>query len=117
MKSVTSNGNLSAGEGNDEGKLLLKAIEELLSTEVKLYTVVDSTDLFLTLSTFRLTTDRSIRGNTRFIRFEFAAKRVSSMIWVHRKINLADTGAKPSIRLTHTLQVLHEFGCLLINFS
>ena len=108
---------LGAGEAINEGKVLAKALEELLGTEVKLWIVVDSKDLFSTLSTCRLATDRSIRGDVSSIRFEFATKNVSSMIWVPGKINLADPGTKPDSQLTQTLQVLLESGCLPINFS
>ena len=57
VKSVTSAETLAAGEAIDEGKLLVKALEELLGTEVKLWVIVNSKDLFSTLSICRLATD------------------------------------------------------------
>ena len=69
----------------DEGKVLVKALEELLGTEVKLWIVVDYKDLFSTLLTRRLATDRSIRGDVSSLRFEFSTKNVSSMMWALEK--------------------------------
>ena len=116
IKSVTSAETLAAGEAIDEGKVLVKALEALLGTELKLWITVDSKDLFSTLLTCRLATDRSIRGHVSSIIFEFATKNVSSMICDHRKINLADPGTKPDNPLTPTLQLLLEAGCLALNF-
>ena len=103
VKSVTSDETLAAGEAIDEGKVLVKDFEELLSTEVNLCTVVDSEDLFSTLSSCRVASDRFIRFDFSAIRFEFATKNLSSMIWVPGKINLADPGTKPDSLLTQTL--------------
>ena len=74
VQSVTSAETLAAGEAIDEGKVLVKALEELLSTEVSLCMFVDSKDLFSTLSTCRTASDRSTRRDVGSIRFEFATK-------------------------------------------
>ena len=117
VKSVTSAETFVAAEAIDEGKMLAKFVEELISTEVKLIVVADSKDLFLTLSTCRMAYDRSIRGDVSSIRFEFATKRVSSMIWVPGKINLADPSTKPNSHLTKTLNLLFESGTLPIDLQ
>ena len=75
VKSVSFAETLAAVEVIEEGKVLVKTIEELLGTEVNLRVVADSKDLFSTLSTCRLATDRSIRGDISSIRFEFATKK------------------------------------------
>ena len=108
---------MAAGEAIDEGKVLVKALEELLGTEVGLSIVVDSKDLFSTLSTCRLASDTSIRGYVSSIKFELATKNVTSMTWVPEKINLADPGTKPDSQLTQNLQLLFESRCLPIDFS
>ena len=59
----------AAGEAIDEGKFLVKAIEELFSTEVSLYIVVDSKDMFSALSTCRMASDCSVCGDASSIRF------------------------------------------------
>ena len=117
VKSVTSAETFAAAEAIDEGKMLAKAVEELIGTEVKLSIVVDSKDLFSTLSTCRMASDRSIRGDVSSIRFEFATKNVYSMIWVPGKIYLADPGTKPDIHLTQTLNLLFESGTSPIDFT
>ena len=78
--SVTSAETLAAGEAIDKGKVLVKAVEELLGTEVNLCLVLDSKDLFSTLWTCRMDSDRSTCGDISSIRFELATKNVSSMI-------------------------------------
>ena len=100
--SVTSAETLAAGEAIDEGKILVKALQEVLSTEVRLSIGVDSEDLFSTLSTCLLASGRSIRADVSSTRFEFATKNVSSMIRVPGKINLADLGTNPYSHLTQT---------------
>ena len=75
VKFVTLAVTFAAAEAMDEGKRLAKAAEELIGTEVKLSIVVDSKDFFSTLSTCRMASDRSIRGNVSAIRFEFATKK------------------------------------------
>ena len=76
--------------------------------------VIDSKDLFSTLSTCQMAADRSIRGDLISTRFEFATKKVSYMALVRRKINLADPGIKPDRQLTLALHLLFESGCLSI---
>lgn len=51
VKPVKSAEALSAGGTIDDGKVVVRAIQELLSSKVSLSIVVDSEDLFSTLST------------------------------------------------------------------
>ena len=74
---MTSAETFAAAKAIDEGKMLAKAVEELIGTEVKLSVVVDSKDLFSTLSTCRMVSDRFIRGDPSSIRFEFSTKNAS----------------------------------------
>lgn len=74
-------------------------------------------DLFSTLSTCRLASDRSIRRDVGSKRFQFAIKSVYLMTWVPGKISLADPRAEHGIDLTQTLQLLFESGCLPIDFN
>lgn len=60
--------------------MLVEPIEEFLSTEVKLALAVSSEDFFTTFSTYILASDRSIRGSSSSIRFEYATKNESLMI-------------------------------------
>ena len=95
----------------------MKAIEELFCSEVKLAIVIDSKNLFTTLSTCRLDSDRSTLGDVSSIWFEFATKNVSSMIFVPGKIKLAYPGTELDSSLTQALQLFLECTCLPIDFT
>lgn len=115
VKSLTSAETLASGESIDDGKILLKAIEEMLCTTVDLRVALDSKDLFSAFSTCRMASDRSLSGDTSSIRFDFATRNVSSMIWVPRKVNLADPGTKADSQLTKLSTCsLNLVVCLLI---
>lgn len=86
VKSVPAAEILAASESIDEGKLLKKAYSELINVEVKLIVCVDSKDLFTSLSTQRLSLDRSIRGDVSSIRFEFETGTVDQIICQARSI-------------------------------
>lgn len=58
IKSVTPAEKLATGEATYEGQVLVKAIQELLCTELKTVIVVDLKDLFTTLSVYRLASDK-----------------------------------------------------------
>ena len=74
VKSIPSAKIFATGDAIDEGKALVKALNELLNMNIELWIAVDSKDLFTTLSTCRLASYRSIRGHVSSIRFEFATK-------------------------------------------
>ncbi len=80
VKSIGSAEALATGEAIDQGKVLVRAFNELSNLEIDPCIALDSKDLFTTLSTCRLASDRSIRGDVSSIRFEFAAKGVSPRI-------------------------------------
>lgn len=86
VKSVPAAEILAASGAIDEGKLLKKAYSELINVEVKLIVCVDSKDLFTSLSTQRLSLDRSIRGDVSSIRFEFETGTVDQIICQARSI-------------------------------
>jgi len=117
VKSIASAETLAVGEGIDEGKLLRKAMERLLHTDVDLSIVLDSKDLFETLSTCRNATDRSIRADVNVIRFEFETRAVSKMIWTPGKTNLADPLTKPTSPLCQALSVLLVEGKVPIDLT
>ncbi len=108
---------LSTGEAIDKAKALVKAFNELLELEIELWIALYSKDLFTALSTCSLASDSSIRGDVSSIRFEFATKVVSSMIWVPGKINLADPGTKTDSPLTDLLQLMLVSGSIPVKFT
>ncbi len=109
VKSVGSAETLAAGSAIDEGKLLVKAYEELLQIQTDLLIAVDSKDLYDTLSTCRNATDKSIRADVSVIRYEFETQNVNRMIWVSGKSNLADPLTKPNSPLANPLQLMLFF--------
>ena len=114
---MTSAETLAGCEDVDEGKISVKSLEEVLATEVKLFTVVDYKGLFSTLPTCRSDRDRYICEDLISIRFEFATKNVPSMIQVPGKINSAYLGTNTDSQLTQTLQVSILSGYLPLDFA
>ena len=106
VKSIGAAEILAVGEGIDEGKMLRGAFSKLLGIEIDLLVVLDSKDLFDTLSTCRNATDRSVRADVNVIRFEFETRVVSRMIWTPGKTNLADPLTKRNSPLIDALQLL-----------
>ncbi len=74
VKSIASAETLAAGEAIDEGKVTVRAFEDLFGFKIQLSIAIDSKEVFTTLSTCQLASDRSIRGDVGTIRFEFAKK-------------------------------------------
>ena len=65
-KSIASAETLVTGESIDKGKVLAKVFKEFIVLAIELSIAVDSKDLFVTLSTCRLATHRSIRGDLSY---------------------------------------------------
>eukprot|EP00171_Calliarthron_tuberculosum_P001315 IDg1315t1 len=117
VKSIGSAEILAAGEAIDEGKNVANAYQKLLGLKVDLIVVVDSKDLFTTLSTCRNATDRSIRGDVSVIRYEFETKNLTRLVWIPGNINIADPGTKTNSPLTGALQLLLAAGEISIDLS
>jgi len=108
---------LAASEAVDEGKVLKSAMTRLLGINVELIVIVDSKDLYTSLSTQRNSIDRSIRADVNVIRFEFETNSVNEMVWVPGSLNLADPGTKPDSPLTQPLQLLMHTGMIPIDLN
>ncbi len=63
FKSIAAAENLSAGEAIIEVNVIVKAFEDLFGFKIQLSIAIDSKVLFTTLSTCRLASDRSIKGD------------------------------------------------------
>ncbi len=57
VTSTASAETLAAGEAIDEGKVIVRAFEDLFGFKIQLSIAIDSKDLFTTLSTCRLASD------------------------------------------------------------
>ncbi len=117
VESIASAETLAVGEAIDEGKVIVRAFEDFFGFKIQLSIAIDSKDLLTILLTRRLASDRSIRGDLGSIRFDFATKNISNMIWIRGNSNLADPGTKPNCQLTDTLQLLVASGKLPIDFN
>ena len=79
--------------------------------------VVDSKDLYSSLSTQRQSIDKSIRGDVSMIRYYFETGVLSQVVWIPGKVNLADVGTKPDSPLTTALQHCLASGTLPFDFE
>lgn len=77
VKSTAAAETLAASEAIDEGKVLKKAFSVLFGFTVPLIIVIDSKDLYTSLSTQRNSIDRSIRADVNIIRFDFEIGNVN----------------------------------------
>ena len=105
VKSVGAAEILAAGEAIDESKALVQALSVLLNMKIDLKLLLDSRDLFESISTCRNSTDRSIRADVSVIRYEFETHHINRIIWIPGKANLADPATKPGSPLTSALQL------------
>eukprot|EP00171_Calliarthron_tuberculosum_P023065 IDg23065t1 len=117
VKSVASAEVLAAGYASDEGMLLSQVYSILTNSNVNLRIVVDSKDLFDTISTRRLPVDRSIRGDVASLRYDFEVKNISKMLWISGKLNLADPLTKKDSPLQQTLQLVLYTGKLVGDYQ
>ena len=116
-KSVGAAETLAAGSAIDEGKTLVQAYQTLLNLNVDLVIVVDTKDLYDSLSTCRNATDKSIRADVSLIRYEFETHKINRMVWIPGKLNSADAITKPDSPLCQTLQLLMFSGTIPIDFE
>ncbi|PXF44742.1 hypothetical protein BWQ96_05501 [Gracilariopsis chorda] len=117
VKSIGSAEILAAGEAIDEGKLLAKAYSKLLGFEIGLWIVVDSKDLYGTLSTCRNASDKLIRGEVSVTRLDFETKKIERMVWVPGKCNYGDPLTKTDSPMADALQNLLYSGRISIDFE
>lgn len=110
VRSTAAAETIAADEGIDIGKSLASVYSLLLRMPTALIIVVDSKDLFTTLTTQRQSVDRSIRGDIGVIRFEFETRNVSRIIWIPGKTNPADIGTKFDSPLTDAVAQLLATG-------
>ena len=95
--------------------MLVRAISEILDVKLSLSIAVGSKDIFSTLCTCRLATERSIRGDVGSIRFDFMKNTIDRMIWMPGSINIANLGTVSS--LTNTVQTLFFTGLIPVDFQ
>lgn len=92
VRSIAAAEILAAFEVIDEEKTLKTALSNLLLIPVLLVIIVDSKDLYTSLSTRRNSIDRSIRADVNYIRFQYKIGNIDEICWLPGSINLADPG-------------------------
>lgn len=117
VRSIAAAEVLAASEAIDEGKILKSTFSTLLSSPVRLVIIVDSKDLYTSLSTRRNSVDKSIRADVNLIRFEYEMRTVDEFCWVPGAVNLADPGTKTDSPLCQSLQLLMHSGKIPIDLS
>lgn len=108
---------LACGDAIDEGKLIAQTYWLLLGHDVHLYVAVDSKDLWSSLSTCRNPEDKSILADVQLLRYNFETHHLNKLIWLPRKINLADPLTKRDSPLCETLQLMLFDGTIPIDFA
>jgi len=117
VKSSTAAETLAAGEAIDNGQMLKDALSFVLGIKIHLTIVVDSKDLYTSLTTQRNSIDRSIRADVNIIRFEYEVGNVDEIVWIPGSTNLADPGTKPDSALSEALQLTLFEGRIAIDFD
>ena len=110
VKSAASAETFAAAQAIDEGKVLKIAMEDIWNISVQFILVVDSKDLFDSMTSCRNATDRAIRGDISVIRFEFETRAVNKVLWIPGSCNLSDPLTKINSPLTEPLHVLMDSG-------
>ena len=115
--SIASTDILAAFEAIDEGKFILEAFNDLIERNLDLWIAFDSKCLFSSLSTWRIATDRSIRGDVSPIQYEFGPMTISKVIWIPGPANIDDRGTKTDSSLTQSLQLLMVDGKISFDYK
>jgi len=97
--------------------MLSATLSDIFNVHVLLHIVVDSKDLFNTLSTQRNSIDKSIRPDVSVIRHEFERGNVNRITWIPGRVNIADAGTKPQSPLTEPLILTLADGKLCLDLS
>lgn len=90
--------------GIDNEIVLKDVCALLLGVEVELFVVLDSCDLFTSLSTQRKSADRSVPADVNYIRYMFETEKANRFSGIPGHLDLADPVTKPDKPITKPLQ-------------
>ena len=116
VRSIADGKLFAVGQGVDGGIMLKRTLSLLLGLFVELIVIIDSKDLYNSLSTQRQSIDHSVRADVNFIRYEFEVCNADRICWVPGRLNLLDPGTKHDSPLTQSLQLLMFSGKLPFDF-
>lgn len=117
VKSSGSAESLACSESIDEGKALFEALCYLLDKTVPFVMAVDSKDLFNALSNQGNASDKSILADVNVVRYEFETRKIFQMVWIHRKLNLADVGTEQDYPILDAFRLWTVSGQLPFKFT
>ena len=106
VRSIASGEVLAVGSAIDKGKILSRTFSKLFKTYVPLSVVVDSKDLFTSLSTCCIPEDKTIRADLELLRYHYETHHLEELIWVPGSVNLADPLIKRDSPLSIALQLM-----------
>lgn len=107
---------LAATEAIESLVPLCQIIQLALGHSFDLWLLVDSKDLYNSLTTQRNSVDKSVRGNVNCIRFVFKTK-LGFMGWISGSCNPADIGTKQNSSLTDAVTLMLATGCIPVDLS
>lgn len=116
VKSTPAAEILAASEALDELVCLHSVIVRILGVPVNLWQLVDSKDLYTSLSTQRQSIDKSVRNDVNCIRFTYETV-LDVFAWIRGNVNIADVGTKKNSALTDALSVILATGKFDIDIS
>ena len=95
----------------------MNVLKRILHLDVNLFVVVDSKDLFTSLSTCRTPEDKSIRADVQLLRYNFETEQLNKLIWIPGSANPADPLTKKDSLLSEVLQLMLFQGRLPLDLS
>lgn len=107
---------LAASEAIDELVAIHAVLVRLLGVPIRLWELVDSKDLYHSLSTQRQSVDRSVRNDVNCIRFTFETV-LDVFAWIKGAVNMADVGTKRNSALTDAVNVIFATGRFDLDLS
>lgn len=106
---------LAAGESIDEGKMLAATLGAVFNSSIPFEIILDSSDLFTSLSTQRQSIDKSTRADVNVIRHDLERRNVSKFTWISGKANLADVGTKSDSPVADAFRLTLADGRLAVD--
>ena len=117
VRSIAAAEILAASAAIDEGKILKSTFSLLMATPIQLVIIVDSKDLYTSLSTHRNSIDKSVRADVNVIRFEYEMGNVDQICWLPGSLDFADPATKTDSLLCQSLQLLMHSGKIPLDLS
>lgn len=116
-KSSGSAETLAAGDEIEKGKIIVDTLNILFCDGNHLVFVVDSKELFTSLSTCRALIDKSMRADISLISYNFETRRLNRLVWIPGSLNPSDVLTKLNSTLNESAQLMMFDGTLPYDMS